>query len=112
MSTEHVIRTKSPVWLVAVVAATAGLLYAYAVWSSIWVLIQQTQASTLNGTGWVVLFLPILFPVLVFGGTVAFGFRRRWWEFALLLLAGLGLVAVFWMNILAYLIFSGSSLLA
>jgi hypothetical protein len=52
----------------------------------------------------------VVFPL------VAFGWRSRsagaaWWEFALTLLAGLGLVAVFWLNVVAYSVTNGATLL-
>ena len=48
---------------------------------------------------------------LTFGVAFAIGWRRAWWEFALTLLAGLGLVAVFWLNVVAYSVTNGATLL-
>jgi hypothetical protein len=46
----------------------------------------------------------------VFAGAFALGARRRAGEFALVLLAGLALVAVFWSNVVAYSLTQGASL--
>ena len=55
--------------------------------------------------------LAALFPLIAFGVAFALGWRRSWWELALVLLAGLGLVAVFWLNVVAYSAAYGASLL-
>lgn len=103
---------RMPTWLVATVAGAFGLLYAYAVWNAVAFLIAQASGPLgLNGMGWFVLLLPVAFPILVFAVAFRLGSRRRWWEFASVLLAGLALTAVFWLNIVAYAAVSGAQLL-
>lgn len=101
-----------PTWVVVVIAAVFGLFYAYAVWNAVDFLVAQASGPLgLNGYGWFVLLLAVLFPLLAFGVAFALGWRRSWWEFALVLLAGLGVVAVFWLNVVAYSAVYGASLL-
>lgn len=96
-------RTMMPTGLVATIAGAFGLFYAYAVWNAVAFLVSQAQGPLgLNGYGWFVLLLAVFFPIIVFALVFAIGRRRHWWEFALMLLAGLGLVAVFWLNVVAY----------
>ncbi|MEH3089089.1 MAG: hypothetical protein PGN24_05595 [Microbacterium arborescens] len=102
----------TPTWVVATIAGAFGLFYAYAVWVAVGHLVTQaTGVLGLNGFGWAVLGSAVVFPIAFFAGTFAFGHRRRPGSFALVLLAGLGLVAVFWLNILSYSITQGASLL-
>lgn len=102
-----------PTWLVPAVAGAFGLFYAYAVWSAIGFLITQaTSGSGLNGAGWAVLLFAVLFPVVVFAAAIGFARRRALWQLAVVLFAGLGLVAVFWLNVLAYAFTSGQTLIA
>lgn len=104
---------RTATWLVATIAAAAGLFYAYAVWNAVGFLVAQaTGPLGLNGLGWVVLLLPVVLPMAVFAAAFALGFRRRAWQLALLLVAGLGVVAVFWLNIVAYAAAYGARLLA
>lgn len=112
MSAETSVRRPHPVWVIVAVAGAFGLFYAYIVWSAIGFLVQQaTGPLGLNGYGWFVLLLAVVFPALAFGAAFALGYRRRIWEFALILLTGLALSAVFWMNIVAYAAIAGASLL-
>ncbi|MCT1477584.1 hypothetical protein [Microbacterium sp. p3-SID336] len=90
----------SPRWLVWAVVGLAGLFYAYAVWNAVAHLITMAQTG-LTGTGWAVLLFGVVFPLIVFGFAFAIGRRRRVGELALVFLAGLGIVAVFWMSLLA-----------
>ena len=57
------------------------------------------------------LLLPVAFPLLVFAVSFRLGYHRAWWALALILLAGLALVAVFWLNIVAYAAVYGAQLL-
>ncbi|TDN92611.1 bacitracin resistance protein [Microbacterium sp. BK668] len=92
-----------PVWLIATIAGVFLLLYAYVVWTALAFLVQQASGvEGLTGYGWFVLLLPIVFPLVVFGGAFAIGWKRSAGQFALVLLTGLGLVAAFWLNIFAY----------
>ena len=104
--------TRTPTWLLVTVAGFFGLFYAYAVWNAVAFLVSQAGGPLgLNGLGWFVHLLPVLFPILVFAAAFRVGYRRAWWQFALVLLAGLALVAVFWLDIVAYAAVSGAHLL-
>lgn len=104
-------RPPTPTWLVASIAGAFGLFYAYAVWNAVAFLIQQASGILgLNGLGWALLLFAAAFPILVFAAAFALGARRRAGEFALVLLAGLALVAVFWSNVVAYSLTQGASL--
>lgn len=97
-------RAALPVWLVATVSAFFGLFYAYAVWAAVGFLISQASGPLgLNGYGWFVLILAVVFP--------AIGWRRRLLPFAAILLTGLGVTAVFWVNVLGYAAAYGAQLL-
>lgn len=91
----------SPSWLVGLVLGLAGLFYAYAVWNAVAHLIAMAQGG-LSGGGWAVLSFGVAFPAIVFVFAYVIGRRRRAGELALVLLAGLGIVAVFWMSLIAY----------
>ena len=100
-----------PRWLVLTITGFFGLLYAYFVWAAISFLVSQAIGPLgLNGMGWFVLLLAVVFPIAVFAGGVALGSRRPAVPFLLIMLAGLGLVGVFWLNILAYAYSNGASL--
>ncbi|GAA5028038.1 bacitracin resistance protein [Microbacterium fluvii] len=102
-ATASVRRTALPVWVIAVTAGLFGLLYAYAVWGAVSFMVQQAGGDVgLSAYGWFVLALPIVFPLAVFAGAFAIGWRRRFFELTLVLLTGLCLVAVFWLDIFAY----------
>lgn len=89
-----------------------GLLYAYAVWNAVAFLVMQAGGPLgLNAYGWFVLLLPVFFPVLAFAVAFRLGYRRGYWPLALVFLVGLALVAVFWLNIVAYAAAYGASLL-
>ncbi|GAA3916550.1 hypothetical protein [Microbacterium invictum] len=112
MTTDTIAPRAMPTWLAATIAGGFGLFYAYAVWNALAFLIAQAGGTLgLNGLGWTLLVFAALFPILVFAGALALGLRRSAGQFSLLLLAGLGLVAVFWLNVLAYSVAGGASLL-
>lgn len=101
-----------PVPAVVAIAGVFGLFYAYVVWNAVVLLVYQAGGMLgLNALGWVLLLSAILFPIAVFAGAFALGWRRRAGAFAAILLTGLALVAVFWLNILAYAYAYGGSLL-
>ncbi|MFN8086554.1 MULTISPECIES: bacitracin resistance protein [unclassified Microbacterium] len=101
-----------PIWVIVAISVFFGLFYAYAVWNAIAFLVSQaTGPLGLNGAGWAILLAAVVFPLVAFGVAFAIGWRRAWWEFALTLLAGLGLVAVFWLNVVAYSVTNGATLL-
>ena len=90
----------SPRWIVGLVIGLAGLFYAYAVWNAVAHLITMAQGG-LTGTGWAALLFGVVFPAIVFAFAYAIGRRRKVGELALTFLAGLGIVAVFWMSLIA-----------
>lgn len=92
--------TGSPRWIVGLVVGLAGLFYAYAVWNAVAHLITMAQTG-LTGGGWATLLFGVAFPAIVFAFAYAIGRRRGVGELALVFLAGLGVVAVFWMSLIA-----------
>lgn len=99
-----------PTWQIATISGIFGLFYAYALWNAVAFLIDF--AAVLSGSGWGLLLFAVVFPVIVFGAAFVLGYRRHWWDLALLHLAGLGLVAVFWLNVLAYSAPAGQNLVS
>ncbi|MFJ6652135.1 bacitracin resistance protein [Microbacterium sp. NPDC091313] len=90
-------------WPTLAVSGAFGLLYAFLVWSAVDLLIRQaTGPLGLSGLGVFVHILPIAFPVLAFAVAFAIGWRRTTGAFALILLTGLALSAVFWVNVFSY----------
>jgi hypothetical protein len=102
---------KNPTWLVATIAGVFGLFYAYAVWNALGNLIQAAPLG-MNALGWFLWIFATLFPILVFGVAFALGFRRPAGTFALIMLTGLALTAVFWLDVVAYTTTNTSSLLS
>lgn len=86
--------------LKTIILGLAGLFYAYGVWNAVAYLVTVAQFG-LNAYGWFVLIFSVLFPILVFAAAYGLGRRRTAPEFAIVLVAGLALVAVFWMNVVA-----------
>jgi hypothetical protein len=104
---------RNPTWLVATIAGAFGLFYAYAVWNALGNLIQAAQLPTgMNGLGWFIWIFATVFPILVFGFAFALGYRRAAHHFILVMITGLALVAVFWLNVVAYTTLNTASLLA
>jgi len=92
-----------PTWLLVAISGLFGLFYAYVVWSSVALLVQQVNGPLgLNGLGWFVYILPIVFPLLACGIAFASGQRRKAGELAIALLAGLTLSAAFWLAVVGY----------
>ncbi|UNK69463.1 hypothetical protein [Microbacterium sp. H1-D42] len=87
-----------------------GLAYAFIVWNAIFYLTQMAQAG-ISGYGWVVLLLPAIVPMIVFIVALALSRRRSIGVFVLVMLAGLALSAVFWLDTLSYALRNGASLL-
>lgn len=88
-----------------------GMTYAFLVWTAIFYLTQMAQAG-LSGYGWAVLLLPALVPMVAFVIALALSRRRSLGAFTLVMLAGLGLSAVFWLDTLSYALRNGASLLS
>ena len=96
-------RARTPGWLLVTISVLIGLFYAYIVWNAVDLLVRQaTGPLGLNGYGWFVHLAAVAFPLVAFGVAFAVGYRRRAWELALVLLTGVTVSAVFWMNIVAY----------
>ena len=98
-------------WPVLLVSVIAGLLYAYAVWNAVGNLL-QSAAFGLNATGWAVWVFASLFPIVVFILAIAVGARWTVGKYVLLQVVGLGVVAVFWFNVVAYTTMYTADLLA
>lgn len=109
-NSDHVLKTRSPLWKMATVTGVFGLAFAYTVFSAIGALMQQAGgAYALTATGWTVLIAAIVVPILIFVAVVAFGIRRTIGEYVLLLLAGYALAQVYWINTLSLMLTSGCS---
>lgn len=109
-------KRRTPTWLVATIAGLAGLFYAYAVWNAIGNLVATLgvfadAGLTLNALGWFIWIFAALFPLLVWGGAFALGYRRAAHELFLVMITGLALVAVFWLNVVAYTTLNSASFL-
>lgn len=100
-------RRQMPLWLLVAISALAGLFYAFAVWNSV---ANLTQAITfygdaglsINALGWFVWIFAAVFPIVVWAAAFTLGYRRRVHELLLIMVTGLALVAVFWLNVVAY----------
>lgn len=98
-------------WGHALGLGVAGLLFAYAIWNAVSYLVSFAQIG-MNSYGWFILILNVVLPVLIYAIAFVLGRRRSSLEAAALLLAGLGLVAVFSMNVIANASVSVASFLA
>ncbi|GAA1991580.1 bacitracin resistance protein [Microbacterium pumilum] len=92
---------KNPTWVVATIAGGFGVFYAYAVWNALGNLIEAAPLG-LNGLGWFLWIFATVFPILALAAAFAVGFRRPVHHFFLVMLTGLALTAVFWLNVVAY----------
>ncbi|WP_417554033.1 hypothetical protein [Microbacterium sp.] len=81
----------------------AGLLYAFLIWTAVFYAIQLSSGG-MTPYGWVVLLLPAVVTALVFAVALVIARRRAIGAFVLVLLAGLGLSAVFLLNTFSYVI--------
>ena len=109
-------RGKTPTWLVAAISGVAGLFYAYAVWNALGNLIAtlgvfSDAGLTLNALGWFIWIFAAVFPLLVWGAAFALAYRRAPHELLLVMITGLALVAVFWLNVVAYTTLNSASFL-
>lgn len=107
---------KTPLWLVAAISAVFGLCFAYAVWNAIGNLVATVQTAgdlglALNGLGWFLWLFAAALPVLVWALALAIGRRRAPHELALVMLTGLALVAVFWLDVVSYAALNTSTLI-
>jgi hypothetical protein len=100
--TDASVRTqRTPTWILVAIGGFFALFYAYALWQAVGNTVQAAQIG-LNGLGWLIWIFAILFPVIAFAVSFALGYRRSVAVYTLVLLSGLGLVAVFWLNVIAY----------
>jgi hypothetical protein len=100
------------VWVTAAVSGAFGLFYAYVVWNAVTLLVAQASGPLgLNGLGWAVLGFAVVFPIVAFALAFGIGYRRSVGAFSLVLLVGLAVVAVLWVNVLAYAYAYGAALL-
>ncbi|MFT4228722.1 MAG: bacitracin resistance protein [Microbacterium sp.] len=110
------VRRRMPTWLIATISGGFGLFYAYAVWNAIGNLVEANAAASavgvsLNAVGWLLWIFAAVFPIVVWGVSFAIGARRAVHELALVMLAGLSIVAVFWLDVVAYSALNTSSLI-
>ena len=102
-----------PAWLVGTVAGLFGLFYAYAVWTGVQYLVSTLQelsaqsAATgvdfaLTPLAWIALIAAIAVPVASFAVAMVMGRGKPVWKLALLLLAGLAVTSVFWLDVQAF----------
>lgn len=111
---DAVISTRRAVatWYAATLGVLFGLVYAYVVWQAIAGLVAGASGALgLNVMGWLVWLMAALVPVIAFGAAFVVGRTRGMLGYALALLAGLGVVAVFWLNVLSYTTLNAGSLL-
>lgn len=108
---------RNPTWLIATIAGGFGLFYAYAVWNALGNLVQSVQYAGENGfvlsaLGWFIWLFAAAFPIIAFAAAFAVGYRRPAHHVILVMLTGLALTAVFWLNVVAYTELNFASLLA
>lgn len=109
-----VVKKKSaPGWLVGVIAGFFGLFYAYVVWAGVQYLVTILQELSVNSqlTGvnlslsplaWVALIMAIAVPIASFAIAMVMGRGKAIWKVALLLLVGLAVTSVFWLDVQAF----------
>lgn len=106
---------RTPTWVVATISGIFGLFFAYAMWNAIGNLVQTLQVAGdlglgLNALGWFLWIFAAVFPLMVWGAAFALGYRRAAHELLVIMFTGLALVAVFWLNVVAYTTLNTSSL--
>lgn len=103
----------APAWLLAAVAGVFGLFYAYAVWAGVQYLVVTLQEISrqqellgaevaLTPVAWIALIMAIIVPIAAFAVAMVLGRGKAIWKLALLLLAGLALTSVFWLDVQAF----------
>lgn len=105
---------RAPLWLTVTIASAFGLFYAYDLWEAVGNLVGLNIAAgdldtSLSGSGWAVLIIGVLIPVVVYGLAFWLGRRRSVGVQALLYVTGLCLVAVLSLDI--YVMFSLGNLI-
>jgi len=91
-------------WAVVAILVLFGLLYAYDLWEAVETLVvaPPTFVSVGAAVPWTAFIANVIIPFVVFGLAVVLGRRRRLFEKAALLFAGLCLVAVLTLTLTAY----------
>jgi len=92
---------RRPRWIFYTLLGVFGLLYAYAIWNAIAYMIPLVGLAV-GATMWVALILAIILPAVIYAVVIALTRRRGLGTVALVLLAGLGVVAVFWLDVVGY----------
>lgn len=106
-------KKSAPSWVLGVVAGLFGLFYAYAVWTGVQYLVTTLQElstqSDLTGVNlaltplaWVALIMAIVVPIAAFALAVVISRGKAIWKVALLLLIGLAVTSVFWLDVQAF----------
>lgn len=101
MSTAPQTDPRRPRWIFYTLLGVFGLLYAYAIWNAIAYMIPLVGLAV-GATTWVALILAIILPAVIYVVAIALTRRRRLGTVALVLLTGLCLVAVFWLDVVGY----------
>lgn len=104
MTTDAQRPVAEPRWA-ATILIIAGVFYAYALWNAVAFLVTAAGAG-LSGYGWFVLLFAVVFPLIVMALVYFIARKRSVLEIAVAALAGLGLVAVFWLNVIAHFVVS------
>lgn len=104
---DRVSTRRTPQWLAVAIAVLFGLFYAYDAWEAVGNLVglnsaAQSLDTQLSGFGWGVLIVGALMPVVVYAIAFRLGRNRGAGAQALLLLAGLCLVAAFSLDIFMF----------
>ncbi len=80
-----------------------GLAYAFVIWTAVFYAVQLSGGG-MTGYGWFLLLLPAIVAGGVFAVALVLSRRRTIGVFVLVMLAGLGLSAVFLLNTFSYVI--------
>ncbi len=105
----------TPRWLFAAIAGLFGLVFAYAVWNAVGNLVASIQAAQaahlqLSALGWFLWILAAALPIIIYVIAFVLAKRRGLLGVLLLFLAGLGLVAALWLDLVAYSVTQTASL--
>lgn len=100
-ASETAVDRRRPRWLLYTLLGVFVLLYAYAVWNAVAYMIPLVGLA-IGATAWVALILAIVLPIVVYVLAIALTRRRGLGAVALVLFAGLGVVAVFWLDVVGY----------
>lgn len=85
------------------VTGIGGLAYVFLIWTAVFYAI-QLSTDGMTGSGWFILLLPAVVAAVIFTVALVLGRRRRIGVFVLVLLAGVGVSAIFLLNTFSYVI--------